>query len=100
MVCGGKDKYKKFKNEVLELEIPSFKVKKFPSMVEPHCYLKLVNIKSDLIAFSKTIELDKSLDDSILPVEMFSDKTKTWTHKVIKTKEKFCYCVSSFMGKL
>ena len=38
LVCGGKDKKGKVTNEVLELEIPSFNVKKFPAMVEPQYY--------------------------------------------------------------
>ena len=100
LVCGGKDKNGKVTNEVLELEIPSFNEKIFSSIVEPLCYSDLVNIKSDIIAFNNRLELDKSSDDSIVPVEIYSDKTKTWTNQFINTEEKYCYNVSSYMGKL
>ena len=45
-------------NKVLELEIPSFKVKKFPSMLKPHFVLYLTTIKSDIVAISNRV-LDK-----------------------------------------
>ena len=100
LICGGRDNDYILTNEVLELEIPSLKLKKFPSMVEPHCYLNLVNIKSDVIAIGNRTEIDESLDDSVKFVEIYSDKTKTWTHSYIKTEENARYCVGSFMGKL
>ena len=100
LVCGGKDKKGKVTNEVLELEIPSFNVKKFPSMVEPHLHLDLATMNTDVIAFVKRIELGERLDDSVGFVEIYSDKTKTWTHQYINTEEKSFYCVCSFMGKL
>ena len=56
LVCGGKDKKGKITNEVLELEIPSFNVKKLPSMVEPHLHLDLATMNTDVIAFVKRIE--------------------------------------------
>ena len=61
LVCGGKDKNGKVTNEVFELEIPSYKVKNFSSMVEPHYYLDLVNIKSDVIAFGHRTDFTESL---------------------------------------
>ena len=100
LVCGGKDKKGKVTNEVLELEIPSFNVKKFPSMVEPHLHLDLATMNTEVIAFVKRIDLGERLDDSVGFVEIYSDKTKTWTHQYINTKEKSFYCVCSFMGKL
>ena len=62
LVCGGKDKKVKVTNEVLELEVPSFKVKKFPSMVEPHHYFHLDTIKSYILAIGDSVELNKSLE--------------------------------------
>ena len=100
LICGGKDKNGKVTNEVLALEIPSLNEKKFSSIVEPLCYSDLVNIKSDIIAFNNRLELDKSSDDSIVPVEIYSDKTTTWTHQYVKINERSHYCVSSFMGKM
>ena len=100
MICGGRDKNRKVTNEVFQLKIPSFEVNKFPSMVEPHCYLDLVTFKSNIIAIGHRVELDVSLDESTVFVEIYSDKTKTWTHKVLKAEEKSGYCVISFMGKL
>ena len=100
LICGGYNKNDKVTNEVLELEIPSFKLKKFPLMVESYCYLDLVNIKSDILAVSNSIKLDKSLDESTVPVEIYSNKTKTWTHKYVQIDEMICYCVGSFMSKL
>ena len=69
-------------------------------MVEPHLHLDLATMNTDVIAFCKTIELGKSLDDSVGFVEIYSDKTNTWTQQYIKTEEKSFYCVGSFMGKL
>ena len=67
-------------------------------MVEPHLHLATMN--TDITAFGKRKELDDNFDDSNGFVEIYSDKTKTWTHQYIKTEEKSCYCVGSFMGKL
>ena len=93
LICGGKDKKGKITNKVLELKISSFKEKKFPSMVEPHYDLDLVSIKSNILA----VDVNIDLDDSIVPVEIYSDKTKTWTHQYINTEENSCNCIGSFM---
>ena len=101
LVCGGKDKNGKVTNQVLQLEIPSFKLKKFPSMVKQHLYLNLVNMKSDVVAFdNRSINLSRSLDELAVSVEIYSGKTKTWTHQYVKMNERSHYCISSFMSKL
>ena len=100
LICGGKDKKENITNEVLELKTPSFKVNKFLSMVQPHCYSDLVVIKSDVLAVGKSTELIESLNKSVVTVEIYSGKTKTWTNHIIDTEEKFCYCIGSFMSNL
>ena len=97
LICGGKDKKGKITNQVLELKIPSFEMKKFPSMVKPHCYLKLVNIKSDILAIGNRTKLNKSLEDSVVFTEIYSGKAKIWNHQYTKSEEKSSYCVGSFM---
>ena len=62
LICGGYDINRKITNEVLELNIPSFKVEKFPLMVKPHYFLYLATIKSGIIAIGDRIELNKSLE--------------------------------------
>ena len=100
MVCEGKDKKGKFTNEVLKLEIPSFKVKKFPSMFKPQLFLYLTTIKSDIVAISDRVEFDKSVNKSAVSIEIYSKKTKTWTQQYLQIDERICYCVGSFMSKL
>ena len=100
LICGGKDKNGEITNKVFELESPSFKVHKFPSMIKPHYYLNLVNIKSDILAISDEKNLDESLDKSIISTEIYSEKTKSWSNLDFTIKEKCCYCVGSFMGKM
>ena len=85
LICGGKNKNGKNTNEVLELEIPSFKLFKFPSMVEPHCYLELISIKSDIIAIGDRV---KSLDVLLRSVEFYSQETKSWTHHYLLIDKK------------
>ena len=58
------------------MEIPIFKVKKFPSMVEPHCYLNLVIIISDIVAIGETVEWNKSINKSVVSIEIYSKKKK------------------------
>ena len=72
LICGGKDKNGKITNEVLELKIPNLKLKQIPSMLKPHCYSDLVVIKYNILAIGHRIELDESLDDSVLFVEIYS----------------------------
>ena len=96
LVCGGKDKNDNFTNNVLELEIPSFKVNKFPSFVKPHCYAYLATIKSDIVCADYVYIDEKSL----LSVQRYSDKNKTWTHRYVQMEERYDYCLSSFMSKL
>ena len=101
LVFGGKDKNGKVTNEVLELEIPSFELKKFPSMVKPHRYLDLVvNVKSDILAICDRTYPNESLDKSSISVEIYSEKTKNWTHKYVEMEKRYGYCVSSFISKL
>ena len=73
LVCGGKDKNGKTTNEVLEFEVPNFKVKKFPSMVEPHHHFHLATIKSDILAIGDRVELNKSLESAV-STEIYSEK--------------------------
>ena len=101
LICGGYDKNRKITNEVFEIEVPSFKLKRFPSLVNPQLYLNLVNMKSDVIAFdNRSTNLNRSLDELAVSVEIYSGKTKTWTHQHVKMNERSHYCVSSFMGKM
>ena len=83
LVCGKKDKNGKNTYEVLELKIPSFKVNKFPSMVEPRYFLKLATIKSDILTVGEKRELNKSLDKSVITVEIYSENYKIWTHQCV-----------------
>ena len=80
MICGGKDKNGKVTNEVLELEIPSFKVNRFPSMVKPHSYLFTATIKSNIVAFGDNRKTCRFFDKSYQFIEIYSGKTKTWNH--------------------
>ena len=76
LVCGGKDKKEKITNEVLKLEIPSFKVNKFPSMVGPHYYLDLVNIKSDILAICYSQDKNNNVDLFSVCAKIYSEKQK------------------------
>ena len=42
-----------------------------------HCYLDLVNIKSDILPVSNTTEQNKSLDNKVLFAKVYSNKTQT-----------------------
>ena len=59
LISGGRDKDKILTNEVLELEIPSFEVKKFPLTVKPRFVYYLATIKSDVVAIGKRVKLNK-----------------------------------------
>ena len=100
LICGGKDKNYIHTNEVLELKIPSLKVNNFPFMVEPHYFLNLATIKSDILAVADRRDLNKRLDKSVITVEIFSEKTKTWTHQCVRKDERICFCISASMSKL
>ena len=52
-----------------------------------------------MIAISEEVELNESLESAV-SVEIYSEKTKTWTYQYVKMNERSHYCVSSFMGKL
>ena len=80
MVCGRKDKKGKFTNEVLKLEIPSFKVKNFSSMVKPH------------------IQYNKFLEESFHFLEVNSEITKTRTYQYVKKRTVLFN--TSFISKL
>ena len=80
LVCGGKDKKGKFTNEVLKLEIPSFKVKKLSSMVKPH------------------LQYNKFLDESFHFLEVNSEITKTRTYQYVKKRTVLFN--TSFISKL
>ena len=100
MVCGGKDKKGKITNEVLKLEIPSFKLNKFSSMVKPHFHLDFVTKKSSVIAIDNRINSNEGLDETVVSVEIYSEETKTWTQNYVRIDERICYCVCYFMSKL
>ena len=74
LTCGGYEKNRKITNEVLELEIPSFKEKKFPSMVIPHKSLYLATLKSDVVAVCNRVKLFRNLDGPVRSVEIYSKK--------------------------
>ena len=95
LISGGKDKNGETTNEVLKLEIPSFKVKKFPSMVKPHLQLFSATVKSNVVAVGTRQELKEFLDESFLFLEVYSEKTKTWIHQHIKIDERMYYCIHS-----
>ena len=90
----------KVTNEVLELEIPSFEVNRFPSMVKPHSNLFAATIKSNIVAFGDNRKTFRFLDESFLFIEIYSGKTKTWKHQYVQIDKRICYCVGSFMSKL
>ena len=46
-------------------------------MVEPHCNLDLVKIKSDIVTIGNRV---KSLDGQVRSVEFYSEKAESWTH--------------------
>ena len=102
LICGGLNKDGKITNEVLELKIPSFEVKDFPYMVKPHYNLYLATVKSDILAIGDRVEFNKSLDESAVFAEVYSEKMKTWSQQNLfyKFDNRTCYCVSSFMNKL
>ena len=60
LICGGKEENGEITNKVFELEIPSFKVHKFPSIIKPHYYSNIVNIKSDILGISDKKSLNLS----------------------------------------
>ena len=77
LVCGGKDNNGKITNKVLELKIPSFKVKKIPSLVKKHFYLVYATIKFNVIAIDiRKINLNESPDN----VEVLFEKIN---HRII-----------------
>ena len=75
-------------------------MKKFHSMVKPHWHFDLVTLKSNIFVFDDRVYSNESLDKSNIPVEIYSEKTKTWTHKYVEMKERYDYCLISFMSKL
>ena len=99
LIREGKYKNEKVENEVLELELPSFEIKKFPSTVKPHYIYNLATINSDIIAVCGKVKPNDSLESAV-SVEIYSEKTKTWSHQYVQIDERKRYCVSSFMSKL
>ena len=83
LICGGNDKNEKTTSEVFELEIPSLKVNKFPSMVKPYFHFVLATIKSKILAVGNSLKINEFLDESLHFFEVYSEKTKTWTHQVL-----------------
>ena len=100
LICGGKDSDGKVTNEVLELEKPSFKVNKFPSMVKPHKSLYLATLKSDVVAIGNRVKLYRNLDGPVRSVEIYSQKIKTWTHQYVRIDKNILNSNISFMCNL
>ena len=96
LISGGRDKDKILTNEVLELEIPSFEVKKFPLTVKPRFVYYLATIKSDIVAICDSVESDKRIVESVVSIEIYSEKSKTWTRLYVEIDERISYCVCSF----
>ena len=74
LICGGKDKNEKTTSEVFELEIPSLKVNKFPSMVKPYFHFVLATIKSKILAVGNSLKTNEFLDESLHFFEVYSEK--------------------------
>ena len=99
LACGGIDRNKKCLNQVLKVKVPSFEVIDFISMKKPHCRLKLTSIDSDIFIADYYIR-DVNLGNSCTSVEIYSEETKTWKHQYANFKERYGFCLCSFMGKL
>ena len=97
LVCGGKDK--KYIRQVFGLKVPNFEVSEFPSMMFENYNLILVTIKSSIIAIGDTCILNNNIDKSV-SIEIYSKKSKIWTHQYVGFDERDCYCVCSFMSEL
>ena len=83
-ICRGKDRNKKYLDQVLEMRIPSFKVTKFAFMVKPRYLPQLVVVNSDVIAIGGDINLSKILSKSTKSVEIYSNKTKKCNNRIYK----------------
>ena len=66
-------------------------------MVKPDYKFHLVTNNSDLFAIGANKELDDSLEKSLISVEIYFDKNKTWQHQYLQIEENSEYCISSFM---
>ena len=84
LVCGGKDKNRKYSNQVFEVEVPIFKVSKFASMVKPRFRPKLVAVNSDVMVIGSDINMSKDLSKSTKSVEIYSNKTKKCNNRIYK----------------
>ena len=69
-------------------------------MVKPYLQLFLATIKYNILANSDSQKINELLDEPFLFLEIYSEKTKTWTHQYERIREKILYCVGSFMNKL
>ena len=100
LVCGGQNENYEDTNKVLEIKIPSFKVTEFPPMVKPHNRLHLTTINSEIVAIVDSTSNCTCMGKMLTPVEIYSEKSKTWKHQHIEFEERFFYCKSSYIKKL
>ena len=89
----------KCKNQVLEVNLPSFEVTTFPLVVEYQYKYNLVPVNTGLLAIGDT-KFDESFQKCFMNVEIFSQSSKTWRHHDVQFDNRTSYCACFFMRKL
>ena len=100
MACRGLNKNKNNLNQVLQIEIPSFKVTEFPSMDKRDLMLKLAIINSGILSIVEKYNENEKQGSSCTSVGIYSVETKNWKHQSINFKGRICYCICSLINKL
>ena len=99
LICGGKDNNKKYLNIVFEMKVPSFEVCDFPSMINQKAGVRLVVVNSDIMAIGGGVNMSRDLRKVVKPVEIYSNKMKSWQLQYIQIEEKSCFCPCFFLKK-
>ena len=73
------------------MKVPSFELSDFPSMVNPRVGHYLIIVNSDVMAIGGGVSLNENLRNTIIPVEMYSNKKKCWQLQFIQIEEKHCF---------
>ena len=100
LICGGKDNNKKYLNIVFEMKVPSFEVCDFPSMINQKAGVRLVVVNSDIMAIGGGVNMSRDLRKVVKPVEIYSNKMKSWQLQYIQIEEKSCFCPCFFLKQM
>ena len=82
------------------MNLPNLDVSEFASMEKSRDLLQITTINSDIFAIVDSVELYESLEKALTPVELYSDRTKTWQHQYVQIEERYYYSLCSFRKQL